>query len=163
MRALHTFKGGARLAGAMRLGEMAHRLETAIERQTAQSLMEPATLARSTRAWTSWPRSSSVAQRRCRGAGAVPPAPPRCLSRGCRAGAGGLAEALVDTAPDAAAAARDAASDDTPAETVAPTVRVDWAASWPRAIRPHLRTGGGRSGADGGGQRACARRCWTAW
>ncbi len=31
MRTLHTFKGGARLAGAMRLGEMAHRLETGIE------------------------------------------------------------------------------------------------------------------------------------
>ncbi|MGR6807938.1 Hpt domain-containing protein [Sphaerotilus natans] len=31
MRALHTFKGGARLAGAMRLGEMAHRLESAVE------------------------------------------------------------------------------------------------------------------------------------
>uniref|UniRef100_UPI0025C38F2B Hpt domain-containing protein n=1 Tax=Aquabacterium sp. TaxID=1872578 RepID=UPI0025C38F2B len=32
MRTLHTFKGGARLAGAMRLGEMAHRMESAIER-----------------------------------------------------------------------------------------------------------------------------------
>ncbi|MDP1007097.1 Hpt domain-containing protein, partial [Klebsiella pneumoniae] len=31
MRALHTFKGGARLAGAMRLGEQAHELESAIE------------------------------------------------------------------------------------------------------------------------------------
>ena len=31
MRTLHTLKGGARLAGAMRLGELAHRLETAIE------------------------------------------------------------------------------------------------------------------------------------
>jgi chemosensory pili system protein ChpA (sensor histidine kinase/response regulator) len=31
-RTLHTFKGGARLAGAMRLGELAHRLETSIER-----------------------------------------------------------------------------------------------------------------------------------
>ena len=31
MRALHTFKGGARLAGAMRLGEQAHHLESAIE------------------------------------------------------------------------------------------------------------------------------------
>ncbi|WP_457391340.1 Hpt domain-containing protein [Roseateles sp. P5_E1] len=31
MRALHTFKGGARLAGAMRLGEQAHNLESAIE------------------------------------------------------------------------------------------------------------------------------------
>jgi chemosensory pili system protein ChpA (sensor histidine kinase/response regulator) len=32
MRTLHTFKGGARLAGAMRLGELAHRLESSIER-----------------------------------------------------------------------------------------------------------------------------------
>ncbi|MDH0867168.1 Hpt domain-containing protein [Mitsuaria sp. GD03876] len=32
MRVLHTFKGGARLAGAMRLGEEAHRLESQIER-----------------------------------------------------------------------------------------------------------------------------------
>ena len=31
MRALHSFKGGARLAGAMRLGEQAHRLESSIE------------------------------------------------------------------------------------------------------------------------------------
>ncbi len=31
LRALHTIKGGARLAGAMRLGEMAHRLESSIE------------------------------------------------------------------------------------------------------------------------------------
>jgi chemosensory pili system protein ChpA (sensor histidine kinase/response regulator) len=37
MRTLHTFKGGARLAGAMRLGEMAHRLETAIEHLLAGS------------------------------------------------------------------------------------------------------------------------------
>ncbi len=35
MRTLHTLKGGARLAGAMRLGEMAHRLETRIERITS--------------------------------------------------------------------------------------------------------------------------------
>jgi len=32
MRTLHTFKGGARLAGAMRLGELAHRMESTIER-----------------------------------------------------------------------------------------------------------------------------------
>ncbi|WP_210760733.1 Hpt domain-containing protein, partial [Azohydromonas sediminis] len=36
MRTLHTFKGGARLAGAMRVGELAHRLETAIERLVAR-------------------------------------------------------------------------------------------------------------------------------
>ncbi len=35
MRALHTFKGGARLAGAMKLGEMAHRLETALAQLAA--------------------------------------------------------------------------------------------------------------------------------
>ncbi|TDP71317.1 Hpt domain-containing protein [Roseateles toxinivorans] len=31
MRNLHTLKGGARLAGAMRLGEMAHRMESVVE------------------------------------------------------------------------------------------------------------------------------------
>lgn len=31
LRALHTLKGSARLAGAMRLGELAHRMESAIE------------------------------------------------------------------------------------------------------------------------------------
>ncbi len=35
MRTLHTLKGGARLAGAMRLGEMAHRLESQIEHVAA--------------------------------------------------------------------------------------------------------------------------------
>ena len=40
MRTLHTFKGGARLAGAMRLGEMAHRLETAIEHLLARGLAQ---------------------------------------------------------------------------------------------------------------------------
>ncbi len=42
MRTLHTLKGGARLAGAMRLGELAHRLEAAIERLTAQESLVPA-------------------------------------------------------------------------------------------------------------------------
>jgi chemosensory pili system protein ChpA (sensor histidine kinase/response regulator) len=36
MRTLHTIKGGARLAGAMRLGELAHRLESAIEALAAR-------------------------------------------------------------------------------------------------------------------------------
>ena len=38
LRALHTLKGSARLAGAMRLGEMAHRLESAIEHLDAESV-----------------------------------------------------------------------------------------------------------------------------
>ena len=40
LRALHTLKGSARLAGAMRLGEMSHRLESSIEQldtETVQS------------------------------------------------------------------------------------------------------------------------------
>ncbi|SDM65056.1 chemosensory pili system protein ChpA (sensor histidine kinase/response regulator) [Oryzisolibacter propanilivorax] len=37
LRALHTLKGSARLAGAMRLGEMAHRLESAVERIPVES------------------------------------------------------------------------------------------------------------------------------
>ena len=36
MRCLHTLKGSARLAGAMRLGEIAHRLETAVARLAAE-------------------------------------------------------------------------------------------------------------------------------
>ncbi|MBS0444500.1 MAG: Hpt domain-containing protein [Proteobacteria bacterium] len=42
MRTLHTLKGGARLAGAMRLGEMAHRLETRIERVLAHPPVDAA-------------------------------------------------------------------------------------------------------------------------
>ena len=38
LRALHTLKGSARLAGAMRLGEMAHRLESSIEHLDAESV-----------------------------------------------------------------------------------------------------------------------------
>lgn len=37
LRALHTLKGSSRLAGAMRLGEMAHRLESVIEQLDAAS------------------------------------------------------------------------------------------------------------------------------
>ncbi|MFY3386927.1 Hpt domain-containing protein [Paracidovorax sp. MALMAid1276] len=38
LRALHTLKGSSRLAGAMRLGEMAHRLESAIEQLDAEAV-----------------------------------------------------------------------------------------------------------------------------
>ena len=37
LRALHTLKGSSRLAGAMRLGELAHRLESAMEQIDAHS------------------------------------------------------------------------------------------------------------------------------
>lgn len=38
LRALHTLKGSSRLAGAMRLGEMAHRLESAVEQAGIEGL-----------------------------------------------------------------------------------------------------------------------------
>ena len=38
LRALHTLKGSARLAGAMRLGEMAHRIESSVEALGAEGL-----------------------------------------------------------------------------------------------------------------------------
>ena len=45
LRALHTLKGSSRLAGAMRLGEMAHRLESAVEQidieEPKAELIEP--------------------------------------------------------------------------------------------------------------------------
>jgi chemosensory pili system protein ChpA (sensor histidine kinase/response regulator) len=38
LRALHTLKGSARLAGAMRLGEMSHRIESSIESMGSEGL-----------------------------------------------------------------------------------------------------------------------------
>ncbi len=47
LRGLHTIKGSARLAGAMRLGELAHRMETAIEQtpedEASTAKIEPLT------------------------------------------------------------------------------------------------------------------------
>ena len=40
LRVLHTLKGSARLAGALRLGEMTHRMESSIEQLGAQDLNE---------------------------------------------------------------------------------------------------------------------------
>ena len=41
LRALHTLKGSARLAGAMRLGELSHRLESAIEQLDVETVQTP--------------------------------------------------------------------------------------------------------------------------
>jgi chemosensory pili system protein ChpA (sensor histidine kinase/response regulator) len=41
LRGLHTLKGSARLAGALRLGELAHRMETAIEQMPEQDVSSP--------------------------------------------------------------------------------------------------------------------------
>ncbi|NUZ07057.1 Hpt domain-containing protein [Piscinibacter koreensis] len=44
MRTLHTLKGSARLAGAMRIGEMAHRLESGVERIAASGKADAAAI-----------------------------------------------------------------------------------------------------------------------
>ena len=41
LRVLHTLKGSARLSGAMRLGEMTHRMESAVERLGTDDLTSP--------------------------------------------------------------------------------------------------------------------------
>ncbi|MEY4752385.1 MAG: hypothetical protein RJA44_60, partial [Pseudomonadota bacterium] len=46
MRTLHTFKGGARLAGARQMGDLAHEFETVIERLLAQERIVAADLSR---------------------------------------------------------------------------------------------------------------------
>ena len=46
LRTLHTFKGGARLAGAMRVGELAHRLESDIEALVASGAADGAAIER---------------------------------------------------------------------------------------------------------------------
>jgi chemosensory pili system protein ChpA (sensor histidine kinase/response regulator) len=44
MRVLHTFKGGARLSGAMRLGDLAHRFETLVEQLLTRERVHAADL-----------------------------------------------------------------------------------------------------------------------
>jgi chemosensory pili system protein ChpA (sensor histidine kinase/response regulator) len=85
MRTLHTFKGGARLAGAMRLGEMAHRLETAIEHLLAKASPAAPTSRRCWRGSTRSPAASSCwagRSRRRRRCGAADAAADRTGSRG---------------------------------------------------------------------------------
>jgi chemosensory pili system protein ChpA (sensor histidine kinase/response regulator) len=79
LRLLHTFKGSARLAGAMRLGEMAHRMESEVEGLGEEGL-EPAAL-------DVWWRGSTACSPRLTpcGVSAKPRPRPRC-SRPRRAG-----------------------------------------------------------------------------
>ncbi|MEO6361710.1 MAG: response regulator, partial [Caldimonas sp.] len=112
MRTLHTLKGGARLAGAMRLGEMAHRLETRIERLTASDAAVPT----EDDVETLQTRSDSMTQAfealRSRDAQAYADA----------VAASSLPIAPAATAPAAAAPPKKAAADEpTPAQATPPT------------------------------------------
>jgi hypothetical protein len=100
-------RAASRLAGAMRLGEMAHRLETAIEHLAARPV---ATRRRSSPCWrapTPWWRPTRPAAQAGRRRGALSPRPPR--RRGA-AGAGRPAGRLVRRRCCAGRTARPAAS-----------------------------------------------------
>ncbi len=183
MRTLHTLKGGARLAGAMRLGEMAHRLETAIEhllgaRPRQRRRHRARCSVASTRSQT---RFETLRSRRRLDAAAADAAGSRSrrlpVDRGREAarGAAGAAVAMPEAAPLPSAAPQAPLVQPAPTETprrsgshravtmAAPAAVIDW--------RP-LRRALGRS--DRGGCRsprrrpasrrcACARSCSTAW
>lgn len=71
MRLLHTFKGGARMAGAMSLGELLHSMETRVEQAVAASAVTPAFLDTFD---TSFDRASMLLEQLQHGA-EVPPEP----------------------------------------------------------------------------------------
>ncbi len=76
-RTLHTFKGSARMAGAMRLGELTHLMESRLSRATSSRLRRPSASRRSTpisiaspTCWTSCAPARPMS--RCRGSSAQP-------------------------------------------------------------------------------------------
>ena len=133
MRTLHTFKGGARLSGAMRLGEMAHRLETAIEHLSARESVhsgdiEPL-LARGDR------MSAAFEALRKRGAPAPAPAPLPAAAAAAVPAPMAAAEPLLAAdlepvapapVPEHAPESAGAAAVRAPAPPVVEPVAIDW-------------------------------------
>jgi chemosensory pili system protein ChpA (sensor histidine kinase/response regulator) len=157
MRTLHTFKGGARLAGAMRLGEMAHRLETAIEHLagTAGSRRVAGRAAAGARRRHGGGLRGCCASRRpaghpgCRRGAAPAPCHSRCRSN-CRS-AGPPTPRRPTSRPGRSDADRGGASQS--GRLVA--LQHDR----PPGCRPR-----GRAGRRRCRRGACARRaCWTGW
>ena len=132
MRTLHTFKGGARLAGAMRLGEMAHRLETAIEHLTAASEVHAADI----EPLLGRADAMSAAYEALRGKPAAPPvlAPPAPRAPTTLSDIPGMApneaafEAPLDTPAEPAAETAETAetAPDGAAEPAQAVVAIDW-------------------------------------
>ena len=130
MRTLHTFKGGARLAGAMRVGEMAHRIEAGVERLTGGSNLQPADieplLARADAMATAF---DALREAVAAAAAAPPQETPPAAAR-----PQGEAGAAVAPAPDAAAPTPDATAPALDATMVlppsarpsAPAPAIDW-------------------------------------
>jgi chemosensory pili system protein ChpA (sensor histidine kinase/response regulator) len=178
MRTLHTLKGGARLAGAMRLGEMAHRLETAIEHLLSRGDVDAADIdtlqgrvdalmatfealrQRDAAAYAQATAQAEAAQPPAVEAPAVAPAPEADASL-----PSAQAEpALVPVVSEAAPLAADAP--EPPAATVAKTSDdgIDWArfapvpahaSAAPSGLLPERRTGE-RAGASAGAVRVRA-------
>ncbi len=129
MRTLHTFKGGARLSGAMRLGEMAHRLETAVEHRAAASDIEPGQieplLARADAMVAAY---EALRKPSASPAPTAPVTPPQPVAVDLPLS---WAEELADAAPTAestpSAAVLDAAVNADADAAAVPAVSVDWA------------------------------------
>ena len=122
MRTLHTFKGGARLAGAMRLGDAAHQLEAEIERLVAREALH----ARDIEPLLAMADQMSEAFARLHGGApalaagpAMQPAPLPPVWQPAAAAADAGAVAAVETAVDDPAAACADTSADTSADAAA--------------------------------------------
>ena len=130
MRVLHTLKGSARLAGAMRLGEVAHRLETAIALVNAQGTPDLAVLAH---LHSGVDALAEEFQRLEAGPSAEPVVPPPAAAPVARAVPAPEAAPLPTVAvtapplvvPAVVEAAAEAAAE-TPAEASASAEAVDW-------------------------------------
>lgn len=164
MRTLHTFKGGARLAGAMRVGEMAHRMETAVEKLLARgsitaadveeiqnhsdALSEAFEVLRSTDA-TSYDQANRVAEIAAQLPPAAPVAPVASVLPTSPASAG-----RAETAPAAAEPALLKAS---PGKELAPLPQPIAAAQGQPAVIDWSRfTGGQLAKGDAGSRRVAA-------
>lgn len=125
MRTLHTFKGSARLAGAMRVGEMAHRLETAVEHLLARPALESGDveplLARAD--------TMAAAHEALLAPAEAAPAPVRAEAAPVQAPAAEppVLEALQPLAPLAEPSDWQPLAEPAPALALAPAAEIDWA------------------------------------
>ena len=131
MRTLHTFKGGARLAGAMRLGEMAHRLETGIEALMARNEVhgvdiEPL-LGRADNMVGAYEQLRQPAAATARAADAAPPAEAEAQTAAATVDAADAAADVEQTQPiDHAAHAAAVEQPAAAPRATAPTAAIDW-------------------------------------
>lgn len=126
MRTLHTLKGGARLAGAMRLGDAAHALESAIEELLTRSGLPERTeiealLARADALAAEFERLRAATAPQAEGADAeLPPAWAAQAAADAPAPADSVASEVVEAEAAAGEVAPEEAADAAPAEAPPP-------------------------------------------